>query len=357
MKINLADNIRAFRKQRSLTQEQLSEVLGVTAGAVYKWEAKLSVPDLSLIVEMADFFDTSVDVLLGYEMRDNHQEAAVVRLKQYLHDKDGEGISEAEKFLKKYPNSFEIVYRSAVLYQIFGLEKNDKSYLNRALELFSHSLLLLAQNKDPKISEMTIYGEMAEVYISMGDAQKAVELLKKYNAKGIYNDMIGLTLAGDCDRPEDAVPFLSDALIGNMVSMVRIVTGYFQIFYERKDYRQARDILLWEIGILSGLREEGKCTFLDKTETVFWACCAYAQIKTGDREGAENSLKAAKELAECFDHAPNYDADQIRFIVCREPASAHDNLGVTAMDALERTVSAMNDEEFSALWEEVKSHE
>ena len=357
MKINLADNIRAFRKQRSLTQEQLSEVLGVTAGAVYKWEAKLSVPDLSLIVEMADFFDTSVDVLLGYEMRDNHQEAAVVRLKQYLHDKDGEGISEAVKFLKKYPNSFEIVYRSAVLYQIFGLEKNDKSYLNRALELFSHSLLLLAQNKDPKISEMTIYGEMAEVYISMGDAQKAVELLKKYNAKGIYNDMIGLTLAGDCDRPEDAVPFLSDALIGNMVSMVRIVTGYFQIFYERKDYGQARDILLWEIGILSGLREEGKYTFLDKTETVFLACCAYAQIKTGDREGAENSLKAAKELAECFDHAPNYDADQIRFIVCREPASAHDNLGVTAMDALERTVSAMNDEGFSALWEEVKSHE
>ena len=41
MKINLADNIRAFRKQRSLTQEQLSEVLGVTAGAVYKWGGKV----------------------------------------------------------------------------------------------------------------------------------------------------------------------------------------------------------------------------------------------------------------------------------------------------------------------------
>ena len=146
MKISLAENIRSFRKERSLTQEQLSEVLGVTAGAVYKWEAKLSVPDLPLIVEMADFFDTSVDVLLGYEMRDNHQEAAVVRMKRYLHDKDCEGISEAEKFLKKYPNSFEIVYRSAVLYQIFGMEQNDKSFLNRALELFSHSLLLLAQN-------------------------------------------------------------------------------------------------------------------------------------------------------------------------------------------------------------------
>ena len=49
MKMMLAENIRAFRKERSLTQEQLSEALGVTAGAVYKWEAKLSIPELELI--------------------------------------------------------------------------------------------------------------------------------------------------------------------------------------------------------------------------------------------------------------------------------------------------------------------
>ena len=40
MKMMLAENIRTFRKERSLTQEQLAEALGVTAGAVYKWEAK-----------------------------------------------------------------------------------------------------------------------------------------------------------------------------------------------------------------------------------------------------------------------------------------------------------------------------
>ena len=39
MEIRLAENIRAFRKQKQLTQEQLAEVLGVTVGAVYKWEA------------------------------------------------------------------------------------------------------------------------------------------------------------------------------------------------------------------------------------------------------------------------------------------------------------------------------
>ena len=55
MEIKLAENIRAFRKQRSLTQEQLAEVLGVTVGAVYKWEAKLSQPELTMIMAMADF--------------------------------------------------------------------------------------------------------------------------------------------------------------------------------------------------------------------------------------------------------------------------------------------------------------
>ena len=54
MKMMLAENIRAFRKERSLTQEQLAEALGVTSGAVYKWEAKLSIPELELFIQMAD---------------------------------------------------------------------------------------------------------------------------------------------------------------------------------------------------------------------------------------------------------------------------------------------------------------
>ena len=141
MTMNLAENIRAFRKDRSLTQEQLSEVLGVTAGAVYKWEAGLSVPDIELIVQMADFFDTSVDVLLGYEMKDNRLDATVKRLQEYRRQKDMTGLAEAEKALKKYPHSFRIVNECATVYRVFGIERGDKALTRRALALLERSLL------------------------------------------------------------------------------------------------------------------------------------------------------------------------------------------------------------------------
>ena len=60
MTLTLAENIRVQRRQRGLTQEQLAEALGVTTGAVHKWEAGASTPELSMIVELADFFDLSV---------------------------------------------------------------------------------------------------------------------------------------------------------------------------------------------------------------------------------------------------------------------------------------------------------
>lgn len=55
MKIRIAENIKKLRKEHLLTQEQMVEALGVTVGAVYKWEAGLSMPEIKLIMEIADF--------------------------------------------------------------------------------------------------------------------------------------------------------------------------------------------------------------------------------------------------------------------------------------------------------------
>lgn len=161
-----------------------------------------------MLMELADFFDTSVDVLLGYEMKDNRLAASVARIKQCRREKDRDGFDEAEKALKKYPNVFDVAYNSAVLYSSLGIECGDKPMLLRAMELLRQSLLLIAQNTDPKINESTIHGVMAEVLLCLGDAEQAVEMLKKHNAAGMYNDIIGMTLASHCKRKGEALPLI-----------------------------------------------------------------------------------------------------------------------------------------------------
>ena len=75
MSTTLSESIRRFRRERALTQEQLAEALGVTVGAVYKWEAGLSAPGINMLMELADLFDTSVDVLLGYDVKSGRHPA------------------------------------------------------------------------------------------------------------------------------------------------------------------------------------------------------------------------------------------------------------------------------------------
>ncbi|MBR0507807.1 MAG: helix-turn-helix transcriptional regulator [Clostridia bacterium] len=356
MEMKLAENIRRFRKERSLTQEQLAEVLMVTAGAVYKWEAGLSVPDIALIVEMADFFDTSVDALLGYTMKDNRVDAIVKRMQEYRRNKDREGLAEAEKALKRYPHSFPIVKESAAVFRAFGIENKDKELLRRALELLEQSRLLLDQNTDPEISEQTICAKIAETYLGLNEVDKGIELLKKNNAGGLFSSKIGNTLA-QLDRPEEATPYLSEAMAKLTADLCNIVSGYMNVFGQQREYASAEAILSWGVDVFSGLRKDGKPNFFDKVSSAFLAARAQVEFESGDASAARESLVRARDFAVFFDAAPSYDESDIRFIDRIEGASVHDDIGATAMDAIRSVVDEYKKEAFTALWESVKNGE
>ena len=303
MKMMLAENIRAFRKERSLTQEQLSEALRVTAGAVYKWEAKLSIPELELIIQMADFFDTSVDVLLGYEVKDNRLEATVKRLQEYRRSKDWDGLAEAEKVLKKYPHSFQIVTESAALYRAFGFDSGDKALFQRALELLKQSRLLLSQNEDPQISEQTIQGRIAETYLGLGEMEKAIELWKSYNAGGQYRHEIGNTLAQN-DQIDEAQQFLSEALLKHVAELVTTINGYVNVYFSCGDHASLQAILGWETWLLLGLRKADTPNYFDKICAAFLAALAGSQFLTGQVDEARDTLIKAKVLVGFFTPLP-----------------------------------------------------
>lgn len=357
MEMKLAENIRAFRKRQGLTQEQLAEVLGVTVGAVYKWESKLSQPELKMIMAIADFFDTSVDVLLGYEMKDNRLQATVERLKKYRREKGLAGLAEAEMAMKKHPHNFDIVYTGASLYRVFGIERRDSAMLNRALELLDSARLLLPQNTDPQISDSTISGEVADILLSLGRDEQAVQLLKQNNAGDIYSDLIGMTLATDSSRYAEALPFLTAALLRSISYTVHIIMGYVNVYDADRDYPSMDAVARWGIQLLSGLQEDGTPSFLDKLIGLFHVFTAYAQLKMGDAQAARIALAQALESARRFDSAPNYCAGALRFVENGEQATVYDDLGATGAQSIEKTLLSMDFPELSEMWKELNGHE
>ncbi len=61
----LNENIKAIRKSKGLSQEELAVKLNVVRQTVSKWEKGLSVPDSDLLVSLSEALDTPVSVLLG----------------------------------------------------------------------------------------------------------------------------------------------------------------------------------------------------------------------------------------------------------------------------------------------------
>jgi transcriptional regulator with XRE-family HTH domain len=55
------------RKEKNLTQAQLAEKIGVSVNAVSKWERGLNLPDASIMLELCDTLDISVNDLLNGE--------------------------------------------------------------------------------------------------------------------------------------------------------------------------------------------------------------------------------------------------------------------------------------------------
>ena len=353
MEMKLAENIRSFRKDRGLTQEQLAEVLGVTVGAVHKWEAKLSTPELGLITEMADFFDVSVDVLLGYRMKDHRLDAAVEQLTGYINTEDPEGPAEAEKALKRFPHSFEIVYLSAILLMLSGGKSHDGKQLNRAFGLLEQSLVLLPQNTNPYISDISIYHYMASVQIMQGRGDLAAELLKQHNREGIYNDLIGMTLSVVCARPEESQPFLSQALLDCLAKTVQTILGKAYAYTLTGDYESAESLLSWGLQMLDGLKQPEVTGYIDQTCSFLNLLLAFVYLKKGYQAQAENTLRRSLELALQFDSQPNYDARSVRFVEKADQFFLHYILGHTVRDSLAFLVGLIADEQLATLWKEM----
>jgi orotate phosphoribosyltransferase len=64
----IGEKIKYLRKQKSITQEELAEVLHISFQAISKWENSMAQPEVSMIPVIANYFGVTIDDLFGYKL-------------------------------------------------------------------------------------------------------------------------------------------------------------------------------------------------------------------------------------------------------------------------------------------------
>ena len=351
MELKLAENIKRLRKDKGLTQEALADALGVTVGAVYKWEAELSNPELPMLVKLADLFDTSVDALLGYEVTDNRRQVIIDRIYDYSAKKDKRAIEEAEMALAKYPNDYWVIMAAANIYSNFGLEEKgwDKGKLRKSVALFEKATRIVPHDVDPKYGKLMLLGNIATLYYFLGEKDKALEMLKEHNEAGVFDVRIVTIMSMNGDTSEDCRIRIVKSFWDSTSSMINTTYALLLFYKNRGDLTRLKILARWGIEYLNSLRKTGDPCFLDKQISSFIMTESYAYLKSGDPDKAMELLKEAKEVADRYDQAPNYSVDIIK-LFDNDHGSLVDILGKTAEETLAKVISIIGDKKFTSMW-------
>ena len=107
---NIGQRIKELRIKNELTQETLADFLGITYKAVSKWECGMTVPDISLIMPLAQILHVTADELLGGKTGETEVRRAELdeRCDNYWKYDQKEMYQMAEQAVREYPGIISI---------------------------------------------------------------------------------------------------------------------------------------------------------------------------------------------------------------------------------------------------------
>ena len=101
--VKIGEFLRELRKGKGLTQEQLAEQFNISRRSVSRWETGSNMPDVGLLIEIADFFDVDIREIIDGEMKIENMEKEKEALKKVAEYAD----AEKAKLKKKVSNIFK----------------------------------------------------------------------------------------------------------------------------------------------------------------------------------------------------------------------------------------------------------
>ena len=107
--------LKDLRKEKGITQEQLAEKLGVSGRTISRWETGKNMPDISLLVEIAEFFDVSIpEIIKGERKSENMKEET----KEVVETMSDYAKAEKEQLIKSFRNMSIIGLVALLVYMV-----------------------------------------------------------------------------------------------------------------------------------------------------------------------------------------------------------------------------------------------
>ena len=91
--------LRELRNEQNLSQEQLAEEFGVSSRSISRWENGNTMPDISIIIELADFYDVDIREIIRGERKSENMDKELkdtfVTVADYTNNENGKIMQSA----------------------------------------------------------------------------------------------------------------------------------------------------------------------------------------------------------------------------------------------------------------------
>ncbi len=117
--IKIGKFLKGLRKEKGITQEQLAEILGISNRTISRWETGNNMPDISLLVEIAEYFDVSILEIINGERNKEKMNEEIKEVAESLSDYAN---TEKEKIMREIRN-YNIMGTVAII--VYGILRHS----------------------------------------------------------------------------------------------------------------------------------------------------------------------------------------------------------------------------------------
>ena len=110
--------LKELRKEKNLTQEQAADKLGVSGRTISRWETGAYMPDISLIVDIAEMYDVDVRDIIDGERKDINMNSEVKEVAVKMADYSAMQTESLKKWVKTMSISLLIVSVFLVIMEV-----------------------------------------------------------------------------------------------------------------------------------------------------------------------------------------------------------------------------------------------